>query len=176
MLLWRPSWISDQNDLSHFDLQITLILPVKFRVDWLFCSKVQNRFSSWQLWRPYSISDQNKFSYFYLQVTQILPTMFRVNYPFGSEGDALNRFPRQQPWQPFWISDRNDFTICLSKSHTDASYQVSSQQTFRFRRRSEKIYFRDGVYDGHLGFPIRTTLAIFGLLITLMLPNKYKVP
>ena len=33
--------------LATFDLQITLILPTKFRVSWALCSKeeVQNRFS-----------------------------------------------------------------------------------------------------------------------------------
>ena len=47
----------DQNDLAIFDLQVTLILPVKFQVDWPFCSEeVQNRF------RPQLISNQNKFS------------------------------------------------------------------------------------------------------------------
>ena len=45
-LLGQPSWISDQNDLAIFDLQVTLILPIKFRVNWPFCSgeQVQNRF------------------------------------------------------------------------------------------------------------------------------------
>ena len=46
--------------LSTFDLQITLILPMKVRVN----RKVQNRFSRWQLWWPYWISDLNNFSYF----------------------------------------------------------------------------------------------------------------
>ena len=39
--------------LDIFDLQLTLIRPIKFRVIWPYCSsKVQNRFSSWQLWWP----------------------------------------------------------------------------------------------------------------------------
>ena len=46
-----------------FYLQITLILPNNFPVNWSFCSKeVQNRVSRW---RPSWISDQNKFSYFW---------------------------------------------------------------------------------------------------------------
>ena len=36
------------------------------------------------------------------------------------------------------ISDRNDFSYFWSTSHPYASYQVSSQLAFRFRRRSEK--------------------------------------
>ena len=35
---WRPSWISDRNNLSYFDLQVTPMLPTKFRVNWPFGS------------------------------------------------------------------------------------------------------------------------------------------
>ena len=31
---WQPSWISNQNDLATFDLKVTSILPLKFRVNW----------------------------------------------------------------------------------------------------------------------------------------------
>ena len=31
---WRPSWTSDRNDFSFFDLHVTLMLPTKFRVSW----------------------------------------------------------------------------------------------------------------------------------------------
>ena len=55
---------------------------------------------------------------------------------------------------------------CWSSSHPDASYQISSQLAFLFRRRSEKYIFKwwswhDG---GHLWFPIRTILTIFFVL------------
>ena len=30
---WRPSWISDRNNLAIFDLHVTLMLPTKFRVN-----------------------------------------------------------------------------------------------------------------------------------------------
>ena len=33
---WRPSWISDQNNFSFFDLQVTSMLPTKFQVIWPF--------------------------------------------------------------------------------------------------------------------------------------------
>ena len=52
--------------LDIFDLQVTLILPIKFWVNWPYCSEeIQNRFSSWLLWWPYWISNLNKFSYFW---------------------------------------------------------------------------------------------------------------
>ena len=35
---WRPSWISNRIDLSYFDLQVTGMLPTKFRVSWPFGS------------------------------------------------------------------------------------------------------------------------------------------
>ena len=38
-----------------------------------------------------------------------------------------------------------------------------------------KIDFQDGDHGGHLGFPIRTILAIFDLQVTPMLPTKYRV-
>ena len=70
------------------------------------------------------------------QVTLMLPTKFRVNWPFDSE-EAKTRFSR---WWPTWISDRNDFSYFWSSSHPDASYQVSIQLAFQFRRREKQIF------------------------------------
>ena len=52
--------------VAIFDLQVTLILLTKFRVNWHFGSEeeVQNRFSRWRPWRPSWIYDRNDFSYF----------------------------------------------------------------------------------------------------------------
>ena len=38
-----------------------------------------------------------------------------------------------------------------------------------------KKNFQDGGHGGHLGFLIRTILAIFNLQVTLMLPTKFRV-
>ena len=73
--------------LADFNLQVTLMLPTKFQVNWPFDSgeEAKNRFSRWLPWWPSWISDQNYFSYFFdLQVILMLPTMFQVNWPFGS--------------------------------------------------------------------------------------------
>ena len=53
--------------LAIFDLQVTLIVPSKFGVNWPFGSgeEAKNRFSRWQPWRPSWISDRNDFSYFW---------------------------------------------------------------------------------------------------------------
>ena len=89
-------------------------------------------------------------------------------------GEVKNRFSRWLPWRPSWISNRNDFSQFQSISHPDASYEVSSQLAFGFRRRSEKK-FQDGHHGGHLGFPISIILATFDLQVTLMCPTKFGV-
>ena len=38
-----------------------------------------------------------------------------------------------------------------------------------------KTDFQDGGHSSHLGFPIKTILAIFDLQVTLMLPKKFQV-
>ena len=43
------------------------------------------------------------------------------------------------------------------------------------QEKKRKIDFQDGGHGGHLGFPIRTILAIFDLQFTLMLPTKFRV-
>ena len=111
---------------------------------------------------------------FDLRVTPMLPTKFRVNWPFGSEEEAKNRFSRWLPWRPSWISDWHNFSYFWSTSHPNVSYQVWSQLVFQCRRRLN-IDFQDGGHCGHLGFRIRTILAIFDLQITLMLPTKFRV-
>ena len=65
--------------LAIFDLDVTLMLPTKFGVNWPFDwgEEVKTRFSRW---RPSWISDWNAFSYFW---SLILPTKYRVNWPRG---------------------------------------------------------------------------------------------
>ena len=43
------------------------------------------------------------------------------------------------------------------------------------QEKKPKIDFQDGGHGGHLGFPIRTILAIFDLQVTPMLPTKFQV-
>ena len=61
----QPSWISNLNNFSFFNLQVTRILSSKFLINWTFGSEeVQNRFSWWWLQQPSWISSWNNFSYF----------------------------------------------------------------------------------------------------------------
>ena len=46
---------------------------------------------------------------------------------------------------------------------------------FLVQKKKRKIDFQDGGDCGHLGFQIRTILAIFDLQVTPMLPTKYGV-
>ena len=68
-----------------FYLQVALMLPLKFQVNWPFGSgEVKNRFSRWrpswisdcERWWPSWISDQNDMSYFDLLVILMLPMKF----------------------------------------------------------------------------------------------------
>ena len=121
--------------LAIFDLQVTLMLPSKFGVNWPFDSGEE---AIQEKKRKIDFQDGchgghlgfligTILAIFDLQVTLMHPSKFGVNWPFGSGEEAKNRFSRWQPWQPFWISDWNDFSHFLSSSHPDASYQVSSQ-------------------------------------------------
>ena len=52
--------------LAIFDLQVTLMLPCKFGVNWPFSTgeEAKHRFSRWLPLRPSWISDLHDFSYF----------------------------------------------------------------------------------------------------------------
>ena len=82
----------------------------------------------------------------------MLPTQFKVNKPFGSGEEVKSRFSRWLPCRPSWISNQNDFSQFQSISHPDASYQVSSQLAFGFRRRSEKKIFKTDTMAAILDF------------------------
>ena len=106
ILVQKKKFKTDFHDDSHdghlgfqtgiilviFDLQVTLILPTKFRVTWLVNSEVQNRFARWLQWQPPWISNWNNLTIFDLQVTMILPTKPRVSWLFGSGDEVQIRF------------------------------------------------------------------------------------
>ena len=61
--------------LAIFDLQITPMLPTKFKVSKIFDSgeEAKNRLSRWLPWQTSWISDQKDFSYFLL-ISQLDPS------------------------------------------------------------------------------------------------------
>ena len=74
--------------LAIFDLQVTLMLPSKFGVNWPFGSgeEAKNRFSRWRSWWPSWISIGLILAIFDLQVTPMFPTKYLVNWPRGVGG------------------------------------------------------------------------------------------
>ena len=128
------------------------------------------------------ISNWNNFSYFLSkshpdasnQVSSQLAFRFRR---------SENKFSR---WRPSWISDWNYLSYgshlgfpngtilaIFDLQILDASYQVSSQLAFLFKR---NIDFQDGHHSGHTGFLIGKILSIFYLqYVSPMLPTKFLV-
>ena len=98
--------------LAIFYLQVTLVLPTKFEVNWPFGSGVEakNRFSrrSEKYWGfqdgrhggNLGFQIRTILAIFDLQATPMLPTKLRVNWPFGLGEKAKNIFSR---WPPEWI-------------------------------------------------------------------------
>ena len=71
---------------------------------------------------------------FDLQITPMLPSKFQVNWPFGSGEEAKTIAAAA-------ISEfRSEYKL-FATSHRDASYQVSSQLAFWFRRKKRKNDF-----------------------------------
>ena len=89
---------------------------------------------------------------FDLQVTLMLPTYFKVNKPFCSGEEMKNRFSRWPPWWHLGFPIGTILAIFFSISHPHASYQVSSQLAFGFRRRSEKMIFKMATMAAILDF------------------------
>ena len=88
--------------LATFDLQVTLMLPTKFRVNWHLGlgEEAENRFSRLPHGGHLGFTIGMILAIFDLQVTWMLPSKFGVNWPFGSGEDAKNRFSRWLPWRP----------------------------------------------------------------------------
>ena len=140
--------------LTILDLQVTPMHPIKFRANWPFNwgKKRKTDFQDGRHGDHLGFPIRTILAIFDLQVTSMLPTKFRVNWPFGSEEEVKNRFLRWQLWRQSWISDRNSFSYFWFTSYPSASYQVSSQMAFRFRRRSEKYTFKMSAMAAILDF------------------------
>ena len=95
--------------LAIFNLQVTLMLPSKFGVNWPFGSGEEAKidFQDGSHGGHLGFPIGTILAIFDLQVTLMVPSKFGVNWPFGSGEEAKNRFSR---WRPSWISDRNDFS------------------------------------------------------------------
>ena len=95
--------------LATIDLQVTLILPMKFEsiAPLVQEKKFKIDFQDGGHGHHLGFPIEKILAIFDLQVTQMLPTKFRVNWPYGSGEEVKNRFSR---WPPSWISDCNHFS------------------------------------------------------------------
>ena len=106
-----------QTILATFDLQITLIFPTKFRVNFPFGSEVQIRSSRWGPWWSFK---------------------FRVNWPFSS-GKGQNRIDFQADG---YLGLQIRINLAIFDLQV-ALYPPSFKSTgFWFRRRSSKLIFK----------------------------------
>ena len=92
--------------LAIADLQVTPMLPIKFRASWPFGSaeeaKIDFQDGSHGGHLGYLI--RTILAIFHLLVNQMLPTNFGVNWPFSSGEENRNRFSRWLPRRPSCIS------------------------------------------------------------------------
>ena len=137
--------------------------------------KKKKKISRWWPWQPSCILDQKYFSYFYQQVTLMHHTKFQVNWPFGSEEEAKNRLSRWLPLWPPWIPDQNHFIYFLIYKSSRCFLLSFKSIGPLVQKRKRKIDFQDGGHGCHLGFRIRTILAIFDLQVTPILSIKFRV-
>ena len=74
-----------------------------------------------------------------------------------------------------WISNRHNFGYIRSRGHPVATVLVSNQIAQWFGSRSQKLFFQDGMYGGHVGLPISMILVIFHLYVNLLLQRKFQL-
>ena len=79
-------------------------------------------------------SEQFYFFFIYKSLWCFLPSFKSIRLSVQDQEHKID-FWR---WPPPWKFDWNDVSYFWSTSHSDASYEVSSQLAFLFRRRSEK--------------------------------------
>ena len=85
---WHPSWMSDRNDFSIFDLPVIPMLLTSFKSIglWVYEKKRKVDFQGGHLGFPIGTI----LAIFDLQVIPMLPAKFRVNRLFSSEEEAKN--------------------------------------------------------------------------------------
>ena len=80
--------------IAIFYLQVTLMLPSKFGVNWPFGSgeEAKKKFQDGGHGGHLGFPIGTILAIFDLQITLMLPSKFGVNWPFGSGEEAKNRF------------------------------------------------------------------------------------
>ena len=149
------------------------MLPTKFHDNWPFLSEeVENRFSRWWPWRPSSISNWNDFSYFCS--TRHLDASYQVSsqlaFWFRSRSEKqIFKIAAMAAILDFWSEW---FLLFLIYKSPWCFLPRSKSVGLSVHNKNLKLDFKDG---GHLGFLIRTILAIFDVQVTPMLPPNFQV-
>ena len=120
-----------------FYLQVTQMLPTKFRINWPFGSgEAKNTFSRWPPWWPSWISHRNCFSYvlIYKSPRCLLPSLESVGLLLQEKKGKIDFQDCRFSTNPTKIQNNFSFFF-LSIRHLKASfYPGSSLMAFRFRR------------------------------------------
>ena len=114
-----------------FDLQVTLMLSTKFRVNWPFSSgeEAKNRISSWpRTW----ISDRDDFSYFWSTSHPDASYQFSNKLALWFRKICEKKFEDGRIWRPSWISNPNNLFVCLCWGFTAQSTQWGHVQCGQF--------------------------------------------
>ena len=132
---WWPSWISNQNDFSYFDLLVTRCFLSSFKTTVpMFQEKKQKiDFQDGSHGGQLAFPTGTILAISYLQVTPMLSTKFHVNSPLSSGEETKDSFYTWRSWWPAWILDLINFSYFWCTSHPNASYQVSNQLAFRIK-------------------------------------------
>ena len=121
---WRPSWISEQNDLAILNLYVVPMPPIKFRLNPTYGlgGDVVWRLSRWPPryhleYRNWTIS-----AILNLYVTVMPPIKFRLHPTCGLGVDFVGRISRWLPWRPSLISEQINFSNSESPCCHNASH------------------------------------------------------
>ena len=136
---------------------------------------MKNRSSRWWPWRHFEFPIGTILAIFYLHVISMLPVTFQVNWPFSLGEEQKQDFQSEghlgfliQMILAIFFIEKSPHCFLPSFKSIDLSVQEQKR----------KIDFQDsshGSQGGHLGFPIRTILAILNLQVTPMLPTIFQV-
>ena len=131
--------VLDRNYFTYFYLQVILMLPTKFLVNWPFSSRAGAKKDFQDGRHDLGFPIRTILAIFDLQVTPMLP-IFRISWSFGSGEDAKNRVAIFL-WQPSCSSERNGLSNVARGSPKDHSCEIISKSVHLLRRRRFKVCF-----------------------------------
>ena len=128
---WPSSWILELNDLAILYLHVTLMPPIKFRLNvweemWFEEFRAGHHCGQLGYWNRMILAMLN------FHNNPKLPLKFKPNQTYHSGADVTWRFSRWLPWWPSWISEENHFSNSKSPCCPDAFHQVSAPSDLRF--------------------------------------------